>query len=150
MKNFLAILFLIPFLGASQSLETLKLDIPKTNLEPKDVSFKEDAIYLDKKKCFIYIMKHDIVIDNERVPNYFEITSLDNKVLFSGIIKKNESGNFENIINFRPIEKLYKNSKIIGRNKLILNLSSNQVLNNDCTLNIDNLRLFYEKSNENN
>lgn len=150
MKNFLAILFLIPFLGISQNVETLKLNIPKTNLEPKDISFKEDAIFLDKKKCFEYVMKHDIVIDNETAPNYFEITSLDNTVLFSGIIKKNESGNFENLINFRPIEKLYKNSKIIGRNKLILNLSSNQVLNNDCTLNIDNLRLFYEKSNENN
>lgn len=150
MKNFSIILFLIPFWGISQNVETLKLNIPKTNLEPKDISFKEDAIYLDKKKCFGYVMKHDITIDNEIAPNYFEITSLDNTVLFSGIIKKDESGNFENIINFRPIEKLYKNSKIIGRNKLILNLSSNQVLNNDCTLNIDNLRLFYEKSNENN
>ncbi|STD08300.1 Uncharacterised protein [Chryseobacterium carnipullorum] len=69
---------------------------------------------------------------------------------FPELVKKNESGNFEGIINLHPIEKLYKNSKIIGRNDLILNLSSNQVLNNNCSLNIENLKLFYEKSNENN
>jgi hypothetical protein len=143
-------LLLIPFFAYSQNVKTLELNIPKNELEPKQIGFKEDAIYLDKQKCFGYVMKHDIVIDNETVPNYFEITSLDNTVLFSGIIKKNETGDFENIINFRPIEKLYKNSKIIGRNDLILNLSSNHVLNNNCSLNIDNLKLFYEQSNESN
>ena len=47
------------------------------------------------------------------------------------------------------IEKGYKNSKIISRKDLILNLSSSQVINNDCTINLDNLKLFYEMSNEN-
>ncbi|PQA92623.1 hypothetical protein B0A69_14240 [Chryseobacterium shigense] len=135
---------------AQQYKKTLELDISKSGLEPKHINFSNDAIYVDEKKCFNYIKKSDVVINNEKVPNYFEILSLDNTILFSGIVKKNESGNFEGFITLHPIEKLYKNSKIIGRNDLILNLSSNQVLNNNCSLNIENLKLFYEKSNENN
>lgn len=151
MVKLFSILLLIPFVTFAQKYtKTLELDISKSGLEPKNINFSDDAIYLDEKKCFNYIKKRDVVINNEKVPNYFEILSLDNTILFSGIIKKNESGNFEGIINLHPIEKLYKNSKIIGRNDLILNLSSNQVLNNNCSLNIENLKLFYEKSNENN
>ena len=45
--------------------------------------------------------------------------------------------------------KIYKNSEIVGRGKLVLNLSANQVLNNDCSINLENLKLFYEQSNEN-
>jgi len=151
MKRIFAIILLIPALSfAQKSIETLKLDLPKNTLEPKQVNFSTDAIFLDEKKCFNYIKKNDVVIDGVKVPNYFEIINLDNVVLFSGVIRKNESGNFESKIKFHPIDKLYKNSKIIGRNDLILNLSSNHVLNNDCSLNMENLRLFYEKSNENN
>ncbi|MCX8531962.1 hypothetical protein [Chryseobacterium luquanense] len=150
MNKISIILFIIPFFSFSQNVKTLELDLPKNDSDAKQVGFIGEAIYLDKQKCFEYVMKHDVVIDNETAPNYFEISSLDKTVLFSGIIKKSEDGNFENIINFRPLEKFYKNSKIIGRNNLILNLSSNHVLNNNCSLNLENLRLFYEKSNENN
>lgn len=151
MKKLFPALLLIPFFAFTQDYtKTLDLGIPKTGMEPKNINFTTDTIYVGGKKCFSYIKKNDVVINNEKVPNYFEILSLDNTVLFSGVIKKNESGNFENSINFHPINKLYKNSKIIGRNALILNLSSNQVLNNNCSLNIKNLELFYQKSNENN
>lgn len=137
-------------LSAQKNYESLKLHLPKNKLEPKAVKFSNDAVYLDSQKCFNYVIKNDVIIDAEKVPNYFEITSLDDVVLFSGIIKKNEMGSFESTINFRTLGKLYKNSKIIGRNDLILNLSANQVLNNNCSLDLENLRLFYEKSNENN
>lgn len=152
MKKSLASLFLIPaFAFAQNSYETLKLNIPKNTLEPKSVRFSNDAIFLDGQKCFNYVIKHNVIIANQKIPNYFEISSLEDVVLFSGSIKKNDSGNFESSIDFLPINKPnYSNSKIIGRNALILNLSSNQVLNNNCSLNLDNLRLFYEKSNENN
>lgn len=151
MIRFLTIsLFISSFAFAQKEFTPLKLDLPKNKLEPQQVNFSSNEIYLDNKKCFDYIKKNDVIIDNETVPNYFEIITLDNKVLFSGIIKKNESGSFESKIKFHPIDKVYKNSKIIGRNDLILNLSSNQVLNNNCSLNLENLRLFYEKSNENN
>ncbi|PUB28444.1 hypothetical protein C8J95_10718 [Elizabethkingia sp. YR214] len=152
MKKSLASLLLIPaFAFAQNSYETLKLNIPKNTLEPKSVRFSNDAIFLDGQKCFNYVIKHNVIIANQKIPNYFEISSLEDVVLFSGSIKKNDSGNFESSIDFLPINKLnYSNSKIIGRNALILNLSSNQVLNNNCSLNLDNLRLFYEKSNENN
>jgi len=151
MKRVFSALLLIPFLAFTQNYtRTLELGIPKSGLEPKNINFSTDAIYVGEKKCFNYIKKTYVIINNETVPNYFEIISLDDTVLFSGIIKKNESGNFESTINFHPIKKLYKNSKIIGRNDLILNLSSNQVLNNNCSLDIKNLELFYQKSNENN
>ncbi|MGH1520098.1 hypothetical protein [Chryseobacterium sp. JK1] len=143
-------LFISSFAYAQKDARTLALNLPKNKLEPTHVKFSDNEIFLDDKKCFNYIKKNDVIIDNETVPNYFEINSLDNQVLFSGIIKKNDSGNFESKIKFHPIDKVYKNSKIIGRNDLILNLSSNQVLNNNCSLNLENLRLFYEKSNENN
>ncbi|MCJ7934686.1 MAG: hypothetical protein MUW56_13930 [Chryseobacterium sp.] len=150
MIRLLTISLCISSLAWAQNNKTLELHLPKNQLEPKHINFTGDAIYLDDQKCFNYVKKNDVIIDNEKVPNYFEIISLDNKVLFSGIIKKNEIGNFESRIKFHPMDKFYKNSKIIGRNDLILNLSSNQVLNNNCSLNIENLRLFYEKSNENN
>ncbi|WP_313611447.1 hypothetical protein [Chryseobacterium arthrosphaerae] len=143
-------LFISSSAFAQKEFTALRLDLPKNKLEPQHINFTPDEIYLDHKKCFGYIKKNDVIIDNETVPNYFKISSLDNEVLFSGMIRKNESGNFESKIKFHPIDKVYKNSKIIGRNDLILNLSSNQVLNNNCSLNLDNLRLFYEKSNENN
>ncbi|GEJ45723.1 MULTISPECIES: hypothetical protein [unclassified Chryseobacterium] len=150
MMRLLTISLFVSSLAFAQNYKTLELQLPKNSLEPKSVKFSGDAVYLDDQKCFNYIKKHDVIIDNETVPNYFEISSLDNKILFSGIIKKNESGVFESKIKFHPIDKVYKNSKITGRNDLILNLSSNQVLNNNCSLNLENLRLFYEKSNENN
>lgn len=151
MTKLFPVLLLIPFFALAQNYtRTIDLGIPKSGMEPKSINFSTDAIYLDEKKCFNYVKKNDIVINNEMAPNYFEIISLDNTTLFSGIIKKSENGNFESTITFHPIKKVYKNSKIIGRNDLILNLSSNQVLNNNCSLNIKNLELFYEKSNENN
>ena len=70
--------------------------------------------------------------------------------MFSGIIYKNEKREWEGMVSFPLIDKKgYKNSKIISRKDLILNLSSSQVINNDCTINLDNLKLFYEMSNEN-
>lgn len=149
-KIFAFLLLSSALLSAQKNYESLKLYLPKNKLEPKSVKFSNDAVYLDSQKCFNYVIKNDVIIDNEKVPNYFEITSLDHVVLFSGIIKKKETGNFESTISFRTLGKLYKNSKIIGRNDLILNLSANQVLNNNCSLDLENLRLFYEKSNENN
>lgn len=140
----------ISSLVSAQNYKTLELHLPKNPLEPQSLKFGDNDIYIDGKKCFNYVKKNNVVIDDETAPNYFEISSSDNKILFSGIIKKNESGSFESKIKFHPIDKVYKNSKIIGRNDLILNLSSNQVLNNNCSLNLENLRLFYEKSNENN
>lgn len=148
-KVVLIITTLCPLIALSQNVKFLDLQIPKNNLSPENIQFKGDAIFFDKKLCYKYTMEHNISIDNEVAPNYFEIKTLDNLLLFSGIIKKNESGSFENIIKFHLLEKKYKNSEIIGRNSLILNLSSNQVLNKNCSLNIENLQLFYEKSNEN-
>ncbi|MDR6544386.1 hypothetical protein J2810_000408 [Chryseobacterium rhizosphaerae] len=143
-------IFISSLASAQKDFTPLKLHLPKNQLEPKHINFANEAIYLDDQKCFSYVKKQNVIIDNETVPNYFEISSLDHKVLFSGIIRKNVDGNFESKITFHPIDKIYTNSKVIGRNDLILNLSSNQVINNNCSLNLENLRLFYEKSNENN
>ena len=75
----------------------------------------------------------------------------DGDLLFSGNISNfNPENKFTDTITFYLLEnKIYKNSEIVGRGKLVLNLSANQVLNNDCSINLENLKLFYEQSNEN-
>lgn len=136
--------------GQNKQYDTLKLDIPKNKLEPKKVTFEKAEILLDEKKCFDYALLHDHEIDGKLYKNYYEIKSLDNHLLFSGNIFKNDDGLFEDTITFYDLGKSqYKNSKIVGRNNLILNLSSNQVLNKDCSLNLENLKLFFDLSNEN-
>lgn len=133
------------------NFEPLKLDLPKNNLEPKVVSFDKTGIFLDDKKCFNYELFHDYEVDGRLIKNYYEIRSLNKDLLFSGKISNNNSMKvFENPITFHTLDKnIYKNSKIVGRNPFILNLSSNQVLNNDCSINDENLKLFFERSNEN-
>ncbi len=142
--------FTLSLFAQTGSLETLKLNLPKTTLEPNDIYFKKSGIFLDKKKCFTYELFHDHKINDRVLKNYYEIRSLKNDLLFSGEISNNNLRKvFENIITFHTLEnKNYKNSKIVGRDALILNLSSNQVLNNDCSVNNQNLKLFYERSNE--
>lgn len=137
--------------GQKKNFETLKLNLPKNKLEPQNVLFEINEIFLDKKKCFNYELSHDVEVDGRKIKNYYEIKTLDNNLLFSGeISNKNPTKVFENLITFHTLEKsVYKNSKIVGRNSLILNLSSNQVLNNDCSINDGNLKLFFERSNEN-
>lgn len=151
MKIFLIILVFFPMCFAAQTYEAINIrEITKIVDEPDSIEFLHDAILLDGKKCFNYSLEHNVYVDGEKVPNYFKITDEEGNNLFIGVIKKNEKGKFVGEIEFSLInEKGYKNSKIIGRNDLILNLSANQVINKDCSIDIDNLKLFYQLSNEN-
>lgn len=151
--SFTAIFFFLTLtlLAQKETVETLKLDLPKNILEPEIVSFDKTGIFLDDKKCFNYELFHNHDVAGRIIKNYYEIRSLEKELLFSGEISNNNSLKvFENLITFHTLDNnKYKNSKIVGRNSLILNLSSNQVLNNDCSINNDNLKLFFERSNEN-
>lgn len=141
--------FTITF-GQDKNFETLKLNLPKSNLEAKNVTFNKNEILLEGKKCFNYSLFHNYEVDGKIITNYYEIKSLDNQLVFTGEIFKNDNGQFIDLITFHNLNKsLYKNAKVVGRNSLILNLSSNQVLNKDCSLNSNNLKLFFDLSNEN-
>ena len=45
-------------------------------------------------------------------------------------------------------KKGYRNSKVTGATRLMENLVANNVFNKDCSVNLDNLKQFYEKSNQ--
>ena len=148
----LVILLFAPMMVFSQekTYQTMRLGIPETGKEPNSIEFAKEGIVRDEKLCFRYELKHNVFTEYGKSRNYYEITSLDGKLVFSGIIYQNEKREWEGMVSFPLIDKKgYKNSKIISRKDLILNLSSSQVINNDFTIKLDNLKLFYEKSNEN-
>ncbi|MDO4762858.1 MAG: hypothetical protein Q4A00_00525 [Flavobacteriaceae bacterium] len=151
MKVFSIILMLFPIYFNSQTYEALNIkEILETADEPDRITFKKNSIFLDGKKCFNYSLERNVYVDGEKAPNYFKITDNKGNRLFAGVIRKDERGKFESEIEFYLInEKGYKNPKIIGRNDLILNLSANQVINKDCSINIDNLKVFYQLTNKN-
>ena len=139
------------FAQKDKNIVPLKLNLPKNELEPKKIRFEKNEILIDDKKCFNYELFHDVEVNGEQIKNYYEIKSLNGDLLFSGNISNfNPENKFTDTITFYLLEnKIYKNSEIVGRGKLVLNLSANQVLNNDCSINLENLKLFYEQSNEN-
>ena len=51
--SFTAIFFFLTLtlLAQKETVETLKLDLPKNILEPEIVSFDKTGIFLDDKKC---------------------------------------------------------------------------------------------------
>ena len=148
---FLVIFNCFSFAQKDKNIVTLKLNLPKNELEPKKIGFEKNEILIDDKKCFNYELFHDVEVNGEQIKNYYEIKSLNGDLLFSGNISNfNPENKFTDTITFYLLEnKIYKNSEIVGRGKLVLNLSANQVLNNDCSINLENLKLFYEQSNEN-
>ena len=148
---FLVIFNCFSFAQKDKNIVPLKLNLPKNELEPKKIRFEKNEILIDDKKCFNYELFHDVEVNGEQVKNYYEIKSLNGDLLFSGNISNfNPENKFTDTITFYLLEnKIYKNSEIVGRGKLVLNLSANQVLNNDCSINLENLKLFYEQSNEN-
>ena len=82
------------------------------------------------------------------VPYFYEIKTVKGELLFFGVAKKDEAGNWKGIVDFNIIgKKGYRNSKIIGVTDLMGNLTANNVFNKDCSVNLDNLKQFYEKSN---
>lgn len=148
---FLVIFNCFSFAQKDKNIVPLKLNLPKNELEPKKIGFEKNEILIDDKKCFNYELFHDVEVNGEKIKNYYEIKSLNGDLLFSGNISNfNPENKFTDTITFYLLEnKIYKNSEIVGRGKLVLNLSANQVLNNDCSINLENLKLFYEQSNEN-
>ncbi len=148
---FLVIFNCFSFAQKDKNIVPLKLNLPKNELEPKKIGFEKNEILIDDKKCFNYELFHDVEVNGEQIKNYYEIKSLNGDLLFSGNISNfNPENKFTDTITFYLLEnKIYKNSEIVGRGKLVLNLSANQVLNNDCSINLENLKLFYEQSNEN-
>ena len=148
---FLVIFNCFSFAQKDKNIVPLKLNLPKNELEPKKIRFEKNEILIDNKKCFNYELFHDVEVNGEQIKNYYEIKSLNGDLLFSGNISNfNPENKFTDTITFYLLEnKIYKNSEIVGRGKLVLNLSANQVLNNDCSINLENLKLFYEQSNEN-
>ena len=148
---FLVIFNCFSFAQKDKNIVPLKLNLPKSELEPKKIGFEKNEILIDDKKCFNYELFHDVEVNGEQIKNYYEIKSLNGDLLFSGNISNfNPENKFTDTITFYLLEnKIYKNSEIVGRGKLVLNLSANQVLNNDCSINLENLKLFYEQSNEN-
>ena len=148
---FLVIFNCFSFAQKDKNIVPLKLNLPKNELEPKKIRFEKNEILIDDKKCFNYELFHDVEVNGEQIKNYYEIKSLNGDLFFSGNISNfNPENKFTDTITFYLLEnKIYKNSEIVGRGKLVLNLSANQVLNNDCSINLENLKLFYEQSNEN-
>ena len=148
---FLVIFNCFSFAQKDKNIVPLKLNLPKNELEPKKIRFEKNEILIDDKKCFNYELFHDVEVNGEQIKNYYEIKSLNGDLLFSGNISNfNPENKFTDTITFYLLEnKIYNNSEIVGRGKLVLNLSANQVLNNDCSINLENLKLFYEQSNEN-
>ena len=148
---FLVIFNCFSFAQKDKNIVPLKLNLPKNELEPKKIRFEKNEILIDDKKCFNYELFHDVEVNGEQIKNYYEIKSLNGDLLFSGNISNfNPENKFTDTITFYLLEnKIYKNSEIVGRGKLVLNLSANQVLNNDCSINLENLKLFHEQSNEN-
>ena len=148
---FLVIFNCFSFAQKDKNIVPLNLNLPKNELEPKKIRFEKNEILIDDKKCFNYELFHDVEVNGEQIKNYYEIKSLNGDLLFSGNISNfNPENKFTDTITFYLLEnKIYKNSEIVGRGKLVLNLSANQVLNNDCSINLENLKLFYEQSNEN-
>ncbi|STD08290.1 hypothetical protein [Chryseobacterium carnipullorum] len=52
MVKLFSILLLIPLVTFAQKYtKTLELDISKSGLEPKNINFSDDAIYLDEKNA---------------------------------------------------------------------------------------------------
>ena len=148
---FLVIFNCFSFAQKDKNIVPLKLNLPKNELEPKKIRFEKNEILINEKKCFNYKLFHNVEVNGEQIKNYYEIKSLNGDLLFSGNISNfNPENKFTDTITFYLLEnKIYKNSEIVGRGKLVLNLSANQVLNNDCSINLENLKLFYEQSNEN-
>lgn len=159
MKTLWLTAFLFPLFFSAQSEDDLytelKLNLPKTKNTAKEVRVEPDEIYLDKKICFLLTLND---VDNEGeekqteyglVPYFYEIKSLKGELLFFGVAKKDEAGNWKGIVDFNIIgKKGYRNSKVTGATRLMENLVANNVFNKDCSVNLDNLKQFYEKSNQ--
>ena len=159
MKTLWLTAFLFPLFFSAQSEDDLytelKLNLPKTKNSAKEVRVEPDEIYLDKKMCFLLTLND---VDNEgekkqteygQVPYSYEIKSLKGELLFFGVAKKDEAGNWKGIVDFNIIgKKAYRNPKVTGATRLMENLVANNVFNKDCSVNLDNLKQFYEKSNQ--
>jgi hypothetical protein len=159
MKTLWLTVFLFPLFFSAQTEDDLytelKLNLPKTKNTAKEVRVEPDEIYLDKKMCFLLTLND---VDNEGeekqteyrlVPYSYEIKSLKGELLFFGVAKKDEAGNWKGIVDFNIIgKKGYRNPKVTGATRLMENLVANNVFNKDCSVNLDNLKQFYEKSNQ--
>ena len=159
MKTLWLTAFLFPLFFSAQSEDDLytelKLNLPKTKNTAKEVRVEPDEIYLDKKMCFLLNLND---VDNEGeekqteyglVPYFYEIKTVKGELLFFGVAKKDEAGNWKGIVDFNIIgKKGYRNSKVTGATRLMENLVVNNVFNKDCSVNLDNLKQFYEKSNQ--
>ena len=159
MKTLWLLALSFPLFFSAQTEEDLytelKLNLPKTKNTAKEVRVEPDEIYLDKKMCFILNLND---ADNEGeekqteyglVPYSYEIKSLKGELLFFGVAKKDEAGNWKGVVDFNIIgKKAYRNPKVTGVTRLMENLVANNVFNKDCSVNLDNLKQFYEKSNQ--
>ena len=156
MKTLWLTAFLFPlFFSAQSEDDVLKLNLPKTKNTARKVTVEPDEIYLDRKFCFLLNL-NDVDNEDEKkrteyglVPYFYEIKTVKGELLFFGVAKKNKEGNWKGIVDFNIIgKKGYRNSKIIGVTDLMGNLTANNVFNKDCSVNLDNLKQFYEKSNQ--
>lgn len=153
MRIFLRLTFLLlpAIFVAQENFNTLELNLPALPGEAMNIAFKKDKIVIDGKKCFFYELFHDVEKMGQKMRNYYEIKDRKGQIIFSGNISDaNSDQKWVDQITFHLLDgKVYHNSVVTGRNKLILNLAGNSVIGNDCSVNLENLKLFYEKSNEN-
>lgn len=141
-------------LGFSQenTFKALELNLPRNSSEPNSIRFGKDGIEIDGKKCFSYQLFQDVEKNGHSVRNYYEIKDRKRNIVFKGNISRfNAEEAWTDEITFVLLNNaVYRNASVVGRNQLILNLAANQVLGKNCSVNLENLKLFYEKSNENN
>lgn len=137
-------------IAQKDNFQAMKRNATQDVQDPQHIVFSKDEILIDKKKCFSYRLQYDVQIDGRMAQNYYEIKDQQGKIIFSGnITDQNPKGQFVDTITFHLLgKKLYRNKNITGRNQLILNLAANHVINSDCTVDMKNLQLFYDKSNE--
>lgn len=105
----------------------------------KQLKFETDKIILNKELAFHYS------IDDK---NHFIISDLENKEIISGDMIFLEEEKWSSVFTFVQENKVFSNSKIIGRNQLFFKLLENNVITKDFKIDPEKLTEFLEKYNE--
>jgi hypothetical protein len=105
----------------------------------KQLKFETDKIILNKELAFHYS------IDDK---NHFIISNLENKEIITGDMIFLEEEKWSSVFTFVQENKVFSNSKIIGRNQLFFKLLENNVITKDFKIDPEKLTEFLEKYNE--
>jgi hypothetical protein len=105
----------------------------------KQLKFETDKIILNKELAFHYS------IDDQ---NHFIISNLENKEIITGDMIFLEEEKWSSVFTFVQENKVFSNSKVIGRNQLFFKLLENNVITKDFKIDPEKLTEFLEKYNE--